>query len=207
MIMPGLAPRNARFAVPRLDRQGWLLPGTGVSYCPSPNADERPAGTTISLLVLHNISLPPGQFGTTAIEELFTNRLPPQAHPSFAALQGLRVSAHFLIRRDGTLCQFVSTWRRAWHAGVSRFYGRERCNDFSLGVELEGTDTLAYTDAQYTRLAALTMRLRQRHPLRAVTGHEHIAAGRKTDPGPAFEWFRYAREAGWPQRQVILQRQ
>ncbi len=204
--MPGSVLAD-RLAVPRLDRRGWLLPAAGITHRPSPNADERPAGVAVSLLVLHNISLPPGQFGGPAIEQLFTNRLPPHDHPAFADLHPLRVSAHFLIRRDGHLCQFVSTWRRAWHAGVSRFGARERCNDFAIGIELEGTDFLPYTDAQYTRLAALTGRLRQCHPLRAVTGHEHIAPGRKTDPGPAFDWSRHAREAGWQHRQVFLQPQ
>lgn len=184
----------------RLDRHGWLIPGRGVSLTPSPNHDERPADAQISLLVVHNISLPPGQFGGPHIAGLFTNTLDYGAHPWLERLRGLRVSAHFLVRRDGTVIQFVPTLGRAWHAGVSRHAGRERCNDFSIGIELEGTDTLPYADEQYDMLAALTQALRSRHPLSAVRGHEHIAPVRKTDPGPAFDWSRYAREAGWPLR-------
>lgn len=188
--------------MPTLDRHGWLARQAGTSLIPSPNVDARPAGTTVSLLVIHNISLPAGQFGGSAIERLFTNRLDTRSHPDFAGLAGLRVSAHFLIRRDGAVLQFASTEARAWHAGVSRFRRRERCNDFSIGIELEGTDHIAYTDAQYRRLAGLTRVLRQRYPLVAVCGHEHIAPGRKTDPGEAFDWPRYAREASWLRRQA-----
>lgn len=176
---------------------GWLSPGPGVQHLPSPNQDSRPAAAPINLLVIHNISLPPGQFGGPEIADLFLNRLDHDAHPFLAGLRGLRVSAHFLIRRQGDIVQFVSTWQRAWHAGVSLFEGRMQCNDFSIGIELEGTDTLAYTDAQYHRLVKLTQALQARHPLRAVRGHEHIAPTRKTDPGPAFDWARYTQAARW----------
>jgi len=184
----------------RLDRHGWLLPSQTVSHTPSPNHDERPAHTQISLLVIHNISLPPGEFGGSYIARLFTNTLDYDVHPWLQRLRGLHVSAHFLVRRDGDIVQFVSTFKRAWHAGVSQYGGRERCNDFSIGIELEGTDTVPYTEAQYDAISVLTQVLRSRHPLSAVRGHEHIAPGRKTDPGAAFDWLRYARQAGWPQR-------
>lgn len=186
----------------RLDRRGWLLPGAGVRHAPSPNCDARPVGEPISLLVVHNISLPPGAFGGPYVEQLFTNRLDLDAHPWFARLQGLRVSAHFFVRRDAQVVQFVPADGRAWHAGVSFFAGRQRCNDFSIGIELEGTDTVPYTDVQYARLAELTRVLRSRYPLRAVRGHEHIAPGRKTDPGPAFDWPRYRRDTALPARQL-----
>jgi len=192
----------------RLDRHGWLRPAPGsaadITHLPSPNHDARPADAQVSLLVIHNISLPPGQFGGPAIAALFTNTLDTRAHPWFAQLQGLRVSAHFLIRRDAAIVQFVATDQRAWHAGASCHAGRERCNDFSIGIELEGTDLLPYTDAQYAALAALTQTLRQRYPLTAVRGHVHIAPGRKTDPGEAFDWQRYGRAAGWPRRALPL---
>jgi AmpD protein len=157
----------------------------------SPNFDARPAGTKISLLVIHNISLPPGEFGGEGIFRLFTNTLDSAAHPYYATLSGLRVSSHFLVRRDGALVQFVSCLDRAWHAGVSSWCGRERCNDFSIGVELEGTDDHPYADAQYRALAELTRALRQRHPISDIAGHAEISPGRKTDPGPAFDWLRY----------------
>ena len=177
---------------------GWLLPAPGVLRLPSPNVDDRPAGEPVSLLVIHNISLPPGEFGGPYIADLFLNRLDLGAHPWFARLEGLRVSAHFLVRRDGGIVQFVATTRRAWHAGVSQHAGRERCNDFSVGIELEGTDTEPFTDVQYERLATLDAALRARHPIVAVRGHEHIAPGRKTDPGPHFDWTRAARACAWP---------
>lgn len=180
----------------RLDDGGWI-DHPAVRRVPSPNTDERPPGTEISLLVLHNISLPPGEFGGPYVEALFTNTLDCDAHPWFDCLRGLKVSAHFLIDRAGAIVQFASTGQRAWHAGVSCHAGRERCNDFSIGIELEGCDTLPFTDAQYRALAWLTPALRARHPLEAVRGHEHIAPGRKTDPGPAFDWARYGRETGW----------
>ncbi|MFA5521423.1 MAG: 1,6-anhydro-N-acetylmuramyl-L-alanine amidase AmpD [Castellaniella sp.] len=187
---------------PGLDRHGWLPAHTGCRHAPSPNHDLRPPGTEVHLLVIHNISLPPGEFGGEDIIALFQNRLDTDSHPWFARLDGLRVSAHFLIRRDGAIVQFVSTDRRAWHAGVSQFNGVTACNDFSIGIELEGTDHLPYEDVQYDSLRQLTAALRARHPLRAVRGHAHIAPGRKTDPGPAFDWVRMGREGNWRQDQL-----
>lgn len=180
-----------------LDRRGWLVPYPGIVLAPSPNADDRPADTQISLLVVHNISLPPDEFGGPHITALFQNRIREADHPWFVNLRGLKVSAHFLVRRDGSVVQYVSTDRRAWHAGVSRFKGRERCNDFSIGIEVEGTDTLPYDDRQYATVGRLSAVLAQRYPLVAVRGHEDIAPGRKTDPGPAFEWRRLATAGGW----------
>lgn len=172
-----------------VDCAGWL---SGAERIPSPNRDVRPGGEVPSLLVIHAISLPPGEFGGNAVVELFTNRLDPTAHPYYAAIARQRVSAHFLIRRDGHLIQFVSCLERAWHAGVSCWRGRERCNDFSLGIELEGDDFTVFTDAQYVRLTALIAALRERFPLEAIVGHADIAPGRKTDPGPRFDWSRIA---------------
>ena len=168
-----------------LDVEGVL---EGAVQIPSPNCDERPEGAEITLLVVHNISLPPGEFGGDGIVGLFTNTLDFSAHPYYATLRGLEVSAHFLIRRGGDLIQLVSCARRAWHAGASSWRGRERCNDVSVGVELEGADDQAYTDPQYTRLAGLLRELRQRYPITDIVGHADIAPGRKTDPGPAFDW-------------------
>jgi N-acetyl-anhydromuramoyl-L-alanine amidase len=187
--------RKARGRPPELavDGDGWLAPAQRIV---SPNCDERPAGTRIELLLIHNISLPPGEFGTGRVEQLFTNRLPCDAHPYFAALQELRVSAHFLIARDGQLTQFVGCKQRAWHAGISEFEGRNACNDFSLGVEMEGTDELAYTEEQYRMLARLTRALLAAFPVRALRGHGDVAPGRKTDPGPSFDWNRLARDLG-----------
>jgi AmpD protein len=165
---------------------------------PSPNRDARPAGEAITLVVVHGISLPPGEFGGDGIAALFTNRLDPAAHPYYATVAALRVSAHFLIRRDGALVQFVACGDRAWHAGASRWRGRERCNDFSIGVELEGTDTTPYAAAQYAMLARLVKALRRRYPIADVVGHSDVAPGRKTDPGPAFDWARLARLTGPP---------
>ncbi|WP_454688321.1 1,6-anhydro-N-acetylmuramyl-L-alanine amidase AmpD [Achromobacter aloeverae] len=184
----------------QLDRHGWLKPVRGVSLTPSPNFNERPRGTEVSLLVIHNISLPPGEFGGPYIEGLFCNRLDYGAHPWFERLRGLRVAAHFLVRRDGAVQQFVSTDKRAWHAGASRLGKREGCNDFSVGIELEGTDVLPYTDEQYATLARLTSALKARYPLVHVWGHEHIAPGRKTDPGPAFDWPRFGATCGFLRR-------
>ncbi len=183
-----------------LDFHGWLKPGPGVTHEPSPNHDTRPAGDEPILLVMHNISLPPGVFGGTQVADLFMNRLDYDSHPWLERLRGLHVSAHFFVRRDGSIIQFVPTTQRAWHAGVSRFEDRERCNDFSIGIEMEGTDTLPYTDEQYDTLALLSPALCVRHPLRAVRGHEHIAPGRKTDPGASFDWPRFGRETGWARR-------
>jgi len=165
----------------------------GAVYVPSPNCDERPEEAVISLLVVHNISLPPGDFGGNAVIELFTNRLDtesPDAHPFHRSIAGLRVSAHFFIRRNGELFQFVPCELRAWHAGVSSWNGHERCNDFSIGVELEGTDDLPYSDEQYAVLAELGRALFVRYGVLDLAGHSDIAPGRKTDPGPAFDWKR-----------------
>lgn len=162
----------------------------------SPNHDERPPGAVPELIVIHSISLPPGQFGGPWIERLFTNRLDPAAHPYFAAIAGLEVSAHLLIRRDGELVQFVPFHRRAWHAGESRWRGRARCNDFSIGIELEGTDDGDYTTAQYRRLAAAIRALCRAYPTLSparLATHSDIAPGRKTDPGPGFDRARLAR--------------
>ena len=167
--------------------EGWI---PGARRIRSPNCDRRPPGAGACLLLLHSISLPRGAYGGDAIERLFTNRLDPAAHPSFADLAGLRVSCHFLVRRDGALLQFVPLPQRAWHAGVSRWRGRERCNDFSVGVELEGSDAVAFEDAQYERLAALTRALRAAYALPDIVGHSDVAPGRKTDPGPHFDWAR-----------------
>jgi AmpD protein len=156
----------------------------------SPNHDERPPGTEISLVVLHSISLPPGEYGGDSIERLFTNRLDPHAHPYFKEIEGLKVSSHFLIRRDGEVVQFVPVERRAWHAGASCWRGRSRCNDFSIGIELEGTDDDAFTDAQYQALNQLLVELRAKHPIRDVAAHSDVAPGRKTDPGARFDWAR-----------------
>jgi N-acetyl-anhydromuramoyl-L-alanine amidase len=166
---------------------------TAAAQVPSPNCDDRPAGTHVTLLVIHGISLPPGEFGGDAVERLFTNTLDCAQHPSFEPLRNLRVSSHFLVRRRGELVQFVPCDRRAWHAGVSSWKGRERCNDFSIGVELEGTDELPYTAAQYRRLARLAAALRGRYPIGDIAGHSDIAPGRKTDPGPSFDWDRFRR--------------
>ena len=160
----------------------------------SPNQDERPEGAEITLLVLHSISLPPGEFGGEAIERLFTNCLDPAAHPYFGEVAALRVSSHFLIRRDGELLQFVPVARRAWHAGISSWRGRERCNDFSVGVELEGTDEGPFTDEQYARLARLIADLRRTLPLRDIAAHSDVAPGRKSDPGPGFAWPRLLKQ-------------
>jgi N-acetyl-anhydromuramoyl-L-alanine amidase len=157
----------------------------------SPHCDERPPGTAISLLVIHNISLPPGEFGGRWIDDLFMGRLDPAAHPYFAEIVALKVSAHYLIRRDGSLIQYVPEEMRAWHAGVSSWKGRERCNDFSIGVELEGADDVPFAEPQYETLANLTRDLFARHGTLDIAGHSDIAPGRKTDPGPWFDWERY----------------
>jgi AmpD protein len=160
-------------------------------YVASPNCDARPAGAQISLLLLHSISLPPGEFGGDAVERLFTNRLDAAAHPYYRGLAQLRVSAHFFVRRDGALAQFVPVQRRAWHAGASRWRGAERCNDFSVGVELEGTDAAGFAPAQYRCVIALARALTARLPLRACAAHSDVAPGRKTDPGAHFDWARF----------------
>ena len=164
----------------------------------SPNHDARPTGVDISLIVVHGISLPPGRFGGDGIVALFTNRLDPTADPFYAGIATLRVSAHFLILRDGRLQQFVACRDRAWHAGESRWRDRTRCNDFSIGIELEGTDDLPYTGRQYAMLARLVKVLRRRYPITDVAGHSDIAPGRKTDPGLLFDWGRLRRMASIP---------
>ncbi|MBA3582483.1 MAG: 1,6-anhydro-N-acetylmuramyl-L-alanine amidase AmpD [Gammaproteobacteria bacterium] len=174
----------------------WLQ---GARRVESPNADLRPRPHTglaceMDLIVLHNISLPAGVFGSPYIDQLFTNQLDFNAHPSFAELRGLEVSSHLLIRRSGEIVQYVAFDRRAWHAGKSNYQGRERCNDFSIGIELEGTDTLPYEDVQYTQLVAVVDSLIKRYPslsFTGITGHSDIAPGRKTDPGEAFDWTRF----------------
>jgi AmpD protein len=171
-----------------VDRAGVVRAAAQV---PSPNFDARPVDARITLLVIHNISLPPGQFGGPWIVELFTNCLDPKVHPYFESIADMRVSAHFLIRREGALAQFVPCALRAWHAGDSSWRARRGCNDFSIGVELEGTDDLPYEDIQYRTLALLTRALRRRYPIRDIAGHSDIAPKRKTDPGPAFDWPRY----------------
>jgi len=191
-----LEPSSPQF---RIDDRGWA---TGAEHLPSPNFDARAEGTKIALLVIHNISLPPSQFGGPYIADLFLNKLDYDADPYFDQLRPLRVSAHFLIRRDGAVMQFVSAHDRAWHAGVSSFCGQERCNDFSIGIELEGTDFTAFADAQYNALAALTVALKAAYPLMHVTGHEDIAPGRKTDPGPFFDWAEYQARYRLQQKQA-----
>jgi AmpD protein len=181
-----------------LDTRGWLAPSADITLRPSPNFNARPSDTVVSLLVIHNITLPPGQFGTPYIADLFLNQLDLSADPWFVNVEGLKVSAHFVIDRLGHITQFVSCDDRAWHAGASSFQGREQCNDFSIGIELEGTDDLPFEDVQYERLAVLTHCLRARYPLTAATGHSDIAPGRKTDPGPFFDWSRFNASAQWP---------
>lgn len=175
---------NSRFV---MDAEGWL---SGVRRCPSPNFNERPEGTSVSLVVVHGISLPPGEFGGPYIDALFTNALDSSAHPYFAAIAGLKVSAHVLVRRDGEVVQFVSLLKRAWHAGESRYGDRTGCNDFSIGIELEGADEIPYEARQYEALADLIRSFRRTFPGidNHLVGHSDIAPGRKTDPGPAFCW-------------------
>lgn len=174
-----------------IGRDGWI---DGARRVASPNCDERPEGEVVSLLVIHNISLPPGTFGGPHIDQLFTNTLDPDEHPYFGEIHELRVSSHLLIRRDGELVQYVPLGRRAWHAGVSSFDGRERCNDFAIGIELEGTDERPYTDLQYGRLAEVSGVILAAYPAitpERIAGHSDLAPGRKTDPGPAFDWRRF----------------
>lgn len=166
-------------------RDGWIA---GVRRIPSPNCDDRPPAAPIDTVIVHYISLPPERFSGDAIERLFTNTLDHDAHPWFGHLRGVRVSAHLLLRRRGELLQFVSCDRRAWHAGQSCLLQRERCNDFSIGIELEGSSLRPFTRAQYRRLAALLAALARRYPLRLIAGHSDVAPGRKEDPGPFFDW-------------------
>lgn len=176
--------------VPAIDAQGWL---SKARRCASPNCDDRPVGAAVSLAVVHGISLPPGRFGGPWIDALFTNRLDPDADPYFAAIHQLRVSSHLLLRRNGEMVQYVPFDRRAWHAGVSAYAGQTACNDFAVGIELEGCDTRRYTSVQYRRLGGVLAALCRHYPALTpdrVVGHSDIAPGRKTDPGPAFDWQR-----------------
>ena len=171
-------------------QSGWLL---GARRVPSPNFDSRPGGILPELIVVHGISLPPDEFGGPWIDRLFTNTLPPAGHPYFEKIKDLKVSTHLLIRRDGELVQYVSLHERAWHAGASSYQGRERCNDFSVGIELEGADEIPYEPAQYRILSAVILELCRAYPALSterIAGHSDIAPGRKTDPGPAFDWQR-----------------
>jgi N-acetyl-anhydromuramoyl-L-alanine amidase len=177
---------------------GWW---SGAARIDSPHADRRDvARDGVVLLVVHSISLPPGQYGGDGVERLFTGTLDTTAHPYFERLAGLRVSSHFFVRRDGSVVQFVCCDRRAWHAGVSAWRGRSGCNDFSIGVELEGLEHTAFEPAQDDALARLVRALRRRYPLEAIVGHEHVAPGRKQDPGRAFEWDRLRRASRCPRR-------
>lgn len=176
---------------------------------PSPNFNERPAGAVIDLIVIHAISLPPGSYGGDAVQRFFTNRLEWSAHPWFEQIRGVQVSAHFYIERSGSLWQFVNCDDRAWHAGESRWRGRDRCNDDSVGIELEGADGDCFTPAQYEGLAAVCSALAQRYPIAHVAGHQHIAPARKWDPGAGFDWRLLRAELGWPDRyfpEVVLNR-
>jgi AmpD protein len=176
----------------RIDTVTGLL--TGVRQVLSPHCDARPAGALPTLLVVHGISLPPGEFGGPWIDRLFTGTLPPEAHPYFREIEGLKASAHALIRRDGQIVQYVPFGERAWHAGKSEYQGRSACNDFSIGVELEGTQDSAYTDAQYTQLARLAAALLEAYPTLSaghIAGHSDVAPGRKADPWDSFDWARF----------------
>ena len=177
----------------KVGTNGWI---SGMRRLASPNCDSRPLGTVIDLLVIHNISLPPGEFGGQAVEKLFTNTLDADAHPYYVQLKGVKVSAHFLIQRTGEIIQFVPCCKRAWHAGASAWHGRTACNDFSIGVELEGTDFLTFSDQQYAALIRLTRVLKRAFPIREIAGHSDIAPGRKTDPGQKFDWSRYLAKGG-----------
>ena len=191
---PTPPPAAIRFA-PDLLPGGWIREGGRVSHRASPNFDERPPGERPTLLVVHAISLPAGQFSDAGnplyIVDLFLNQIDLEAHPDFAQLRDVRVSAHFLILRNGQLIQLVAADKRAWHAGVSGFQGRSACNDFSIGVELEGSDFVPFAQAQYDTLAALTEVLCENYPIQHIVGHQDIAPERKTDPGPFFEWALY----------------
>jgi AmpD protein len=180
------ADRGGRWA------DGWW---SGARRVESPNRGPRPAGTAVTLVILHSISLPPGVYGGDAIERFFTNRLDCSAHPYFERLRGVEVSAHFVLRRDGTWLQFVSCDERAWHAGRSSWRGVEQCNDCSIGIELEGLEGESFDDAQYRALRPLLKELARRYPVRDIVGHEHVAPARKHDPGPGFDWVRLVQ--GW----------
>jgi AmpD protein len=175
-------------------RDGWRRRAAALE---SPNHNARPQADEVSLVVVHSISLPPGEYGGDAIERLFTNTLDWDAHPYYQSIRGLKVSAHFLIRRSGKLLQFVSCDRRAWHAGASQWCGRDNCNDYSIGIELEGLEGRRFAAAQYTQLASLLRALARRYRIAAVVGHEHVAPSRKHDPGRGFDWPRLARSLRW----------
>ncbi|WP_372656819.1 1,6-anhydro-N-acetylmuramyl-L-alanine amidase AmpD [Hydrogenophaga sp.] len=194
-MKPMAADSTLGAGAPALWRQGWLQTARP---CRSPNFGERPANACIDLIVLHSISLPPGVYGGPEVEQLFTNQLDWQAHPYFQQIQGMEVSAHFFIRRNGELVQFVDADARAWHAGDSCWRGRRNCNDDSIGIELEGLEGDPFEVPQYQTLSTLCQALRQRYPIEHMAGHEHIAPGRKQDPGKGFDWARLQQALGWP---------
>lgn len=172
----------------KIDASGYLDKACQIN---SPNYDERPPECEINLLVIHNISLPPNEYGGDGVIELFTNQIELDAHPYYQTLVGVKVSTHFFIRRDGNIIQFVSCLNRAWHAGESSWQNKTRCNDFSIGIELEGCDTEPFTEQQYAILSLLTHTIQNTYPITGIAGHSDIAAGRKTDPGPCFDWASY----------------
>jgi AmpD protein len=187
-----LQPHTMRFDI---WEKGWLQ---AAEKCESPNFGARPPQATIDLIVVHAISLPPGQFGTHAVQQLFTNQLDWDAHPYFQSIRGLEVSAHFFIERSGKVWQFVSCDQRAWHAGASSYRGRSNCNDDSIGIELEGLEGETFEAAQYDSLTKLSQSLKQQYPIVYIAGHEHIAPGRKKDPGPGFDWALLQKNVAWP---------
>ena len=196
--MSAPAARRGRAAAEGWNR-GWLAEARHV---PSPNHDPRPPATVVDLVIVHSISLPPGVYGGDAVERLFTNLLDWDAHPYYAGIRGLKVSAHFLVRRDGALVQFVSCDERAWHAGKSSWQGRDACNDYSIGIELEGLEGETFDGTQYAALGALLQPLARRYPIAAVAGHEHVAPGRKQDPGRGFDWARLEAALSGPARRL-----
>ncbi len=177
------------------EENGWLAEAR---VCPSPNFGPRPKGTLVDLIVVHSISLPPGHYGGSEVEQLFTNQLDFEAHPYFQQIRGMQVSAHFFVRRDGELIQFVALESRAWHAGASSWRGRENCNDHSVGIELEGLEGERFEPAQYATLTSLCSTLANRLPIAHIAGHEHIAPGRKQDPGAGFDWMALKDALAWP---------
>ena len=187
-------PRPPEGANPLWD-QGWYRFAHRIA---SPNFGPRPQGAAIDLVVVHSISLPPGVYGGDEVQRLFTNTLDWEVHPYFKSIEGMQVSAHFFVRRDGALLQFVSCDDRAWHAGPSSYRGRPNCNDDSVGIELEGLEGESFEPGQYEALTALCASLAQHYPIRHIAGHEHIAPGRKNDPGAQFEWAMLQRDLGWP---------
>jgi AmpD protein len=191
--------RTERGGVRAAWQEGWWRCAAAIA---SPNHNERPRANDVSLVVVHSISLPPGEYGGDAIERLFTNTLDWDAHPYFQSIRGLEVSSHFVIRRSGKLLQFVSCDRRAWHAGASQWRGRDNCNDYSIGIELEGLEGRRFAAAQYAQLATLLRALARRYRISAVVGHEHVAPTRKHDPGRGFDWGRLARDLRWSRERV-----